>query len=125
MIQVDEAAFCRLWKLDSQDRPGRAALIADGHHRYETAVAYQQNPAERTLAVLVSSTTGPQSSRPIASCRRWGRSYGFMTSVWDTEFLRCTGPTLLPARDRRGGSTSRHRAVRVEGVELPPTPRRR
>jgi uncharacterized protein (DUF1015 family) len=55
----------RLWRLtDESDVPdafaGRQLLIADGHHRYETALAFQaeQGTAEsgRVLAVLVSAS---------------------------------------------------------------------
>jgi uncharacterized protein (DUF1015 family) len=56
-----EAAGSRLWKLDGD--PGvtaffanRQLLIADGHHRYETAVAFAEDDgADRILAVLVST----------------------------------------------------------------------
>ena len=52
----------RLWRLDGD--PGvqsffadRQLLIADGHHRYETAVAFaEESGADRLLAVLVSTS---------------------------------------------------------------------
>src|SRR5262249_17359119 len=93
VIEVDEAGVhCRLWKLDSDgihlDPP---LLIADGHHRYETAVAYRKErpSAERTLAVLVSARDpGLQIFPTHRVVQEVGVSpFGFMTSIWDTEAL--------------------------------------
>ena len=58
-VDVDESAVrTRVWRLgsDAIDLPG-PLLIADGHHRYETAVAFREEDptATRTFAVLVSS----------------------------------------------------------------------
>jgi uncharacterized protein (DUF1015 family) len=58
-----EAGGTRLWRLDGASAveaffADRQVLIADGHHRYETALAYaqEQDHAEaRVLAVLVSA----------------------------------------------------------------------
>ncbi len=56
-----ELAGSRLWRLEGdQAVPGyftdRQLLIADGHHRYETAVAFaEEDGADRILAVLVST----------------------------------------------------------------------
>jgi uncharacterized protein (DUF1015 family) len=92
-FEVDEAGVhCRLWRLDSDgidiDVP---LLIADGHHRYETAVAYRsQNPkAERTLAVLVSARDpGLQIFPTHRVVQDVGvQPFGFMTSIWDTDSL--------------------------------------
>jgi uncharacterized protein (DUF1015 family) len=57
-----EADGAGLWRLPPDDIPdafaGRQLLIADGHHRYETALAYHQETGTResayVLAVLVS-----------------------------------------------------------------------
>jgi uncharacterized protein (DUF1015 family) len=57
-----EVAGSRLWRLEGD--PGvtaffadRRLLIADGHHRYETAVAFAgEDGADRILAVLVSTS---------------------------------------------------------------------
>ena len=93
LIEVDEAGVhCRLWKLDSDGIDlGVPLLIADGHHRYETAVAYRkQNPkAERTLAVLVSARDPGLQIFPTHRVVQevGGNPYGFMTSVWDTDSL--------------------------------------
>jgi uncharacterized protein (DUF1015 family) len=92
-IEVDEAGVhSRLWRLDSDgidlDVP---LLIADGHHRYETAVAYrnEQPKAERTLAVLVSARDpGLQILPTHRVVQEVGVSpFGFMTSIWDTDSL--------------------------------------
>jgi uncharacterized protein (DUF1015 family) len=92
-IDVDEAGVrSRLWRLDAQgidlDVP---LLIADGHHRYETAVAYrkEQPKAELTLAVLVSAR---DPGLQILPTHRVVQDvaispFGFMTSIWDTESL--------------------------------------
>ena len=58
-IDVEESDVrTRVWRLGSGgiDLPG-PLLIADGHHRYETAVAFREEDpaATRTFAVLVSS----------------------------------------------------------------------
>ena len=66
-------------------------LIADGHHRYETAVAFREEEpsATHTLAVLVSARDrASRSSRPTAS--RMGVEedpFGMMTSTWDRDSL--------------------------------------
>ena len=61
-----EAEGARLWRLDDDDLAGvladRQLLIADGHHRYETAVAFHEH--ERTEAsafmpVVLVSTEDP------------------------------------------------------------------
>jgi uncharacterized protein (DUF1015 family) len=92
-IEVEEAGVhCRLWRLDSDgidiDVP---LLIADGHHRYETAVAYRkENPkAERTLAVLVSARDpGLQIFPTHRVVQDVGlQPFGFMTSIWDRDSL--------------------------------------
>ena len=93
VIEVDEAGVrCRLWKLESDgidlDVP---LMIADGHHRYETAVAYRRESpkAERTLAVLVSARDpGLQifpTHRVVQNVEV--QPFGFMTSTWDTDSL--------------------------------------
>ena len=54
----DGQVHTRVWRLPAEELelPG-PLLIADGHHRYETAVAYRQEHPEaaRTFAVLVST----------------------------------------------------------------------
>jgi uncharacterized protein (DUF1015 family) len=56
-----DLAGSRLWRLDGDPGvaaffAGRQLLIADGHHRYETAVEFAaQDGADRMLAVLVST----------------------------------------------------------------------
>jgi uncharacterized protein (DUF1015 family) len=54
----DGGVRTRLWRVDAGElQLDTPLLIADGHHRYETAVAYrEENPAAtHTFAVLVSS----------------------------------------------------------------------
>jgi uncharacterized protein (DUF1015 family) len=58
-VDVEEGGVrTRMWPIDAGPvEIGTPLLIADGHHRYETAVAYrQENPgATHTFAILVSS----------------------------------------------------------------------
>jgi uncharacterized protein (DUF1015 family) len=61
-----EAAGTSLWRLDGETLPGffadRQLLIADGHHRYETALAYtaaEGTPESRRLMVVLVSTEDP------------------------------------------------------------------
>lgn len=58
-VDVEEGGVrTRMWPIDAGPvEIGTPLLIADGHHRYETAVAYRaENPeATHTLAILVSS----------------------------------------------------------------------
>jgi uncharacterized protein (DUF1015 family) len=57
-----EVEATRLWRRGVDERveeffTGRQLLIADGHHRYETAVAFAaEDGADRLLAVLVSTS---------------------------------------------------------------------
>ena len=62
-IEVEGA---RLWRLDEQDLGGtfadRRLLIADGHHRYETALAYHQEagtPESGYMMVVLVSLDDP------------------------------------------------------------------
>ena len=58
-MDVEESGVrTRVWPIDGDERElGTPLLIADGHHRYETAVAYRaENPrATHTFAILVSA----------------------------------------------------------------------
>jgi len=58
-MDVEEGGVCtRVWHVPGDELEiDTPLLIADGHHRYETAVAYrQENPAAtHTFAILVSS----------------------------------------------------------------------
>jgi len=58
-IDVEEGSVrTRMWPIDAGPvEIGTPLLIADGHHRYETAVAYRQEHPEatHTFAILVSS----------------------------------------------------------------------
>jgi len=92
-MQVEEGGVrTSVWRLDSDgielDRP---LLIADGHHRYETAVAYREEEpsATHTFAVLVSSRS---SGLEVLPTHRIVGSvgvepHGLMTSIWDTGSL--------------------------------------
>jgi uncharacterized protein (DUF1015 family) len=89
---ADGGVNSRLWRLESDgielDVP---LLIADGHHRYETAVAYreQEPSATHTFAVLVSSRSPGVEIYPTHRIvQEVGESpWGWMTSVWDTSSL--------------------------------------
>jgi len=78
----------RLWRLPAQevDLPG-PLLIADGHHRYETAVAYREEhpEAERTFAVLVSMRSPGLEIFPTHRIvpDLEGEPDSMMTSTWD------------------------------------------
>ena len=66
-------------------------MIADGHHRYETAVAFRaEDPAARnTFAVLVSARDPGLQIFPTHRIARDAGAppFGFMTSTWDTGSL--------------------------------------
>ena len=102
-------------------------LIADGHHRYETAVAFREEEpsATHTFAVLVSSRSPGleifPTHRIVDGRRRRARS-GFMTSTWDTRLARdVPDGQLLPARVRRRARHARDRAATsLQGVEYTP-----
>jgi uncharacterized protein (DUF1015 family) len=82
----------RVWRLPAQEVevPG-PLLIADGHHRYETAVAYRdEHPdAERTFAVLVSMRSPGleifPTHRVVPDLE--GEPDAMMTSTWDQDAL--------------------------------------
>ena len=82
----------RVWRLPAEELelPG-PLLIADGHHRYETAVAYREEhpEADRTFAVLVS-TRSPgleifPTHRVVPDLGR--EPDAMMTSTWDRDSL--------------------------------------
>jgi len=82
----------RVWRLPAQEIevPG-PLLIADGHHRYETAVAYRgEHPdAERTFAVLVSMRSPGLEIFPTHRIvpDLEGEPDAMMTSTWDQDAL--------------------------------------
>jgi uncharacterized protein (DUF1015 family) len=66
---VDGAASTKLWRVTDRDAIAevqaalaeRALVIADGHHRYETALAYHDEdgtPASATMMAVFSNTVG-------------------------------------------------------------------
>ena len=76
-VDVEEGGVrTRMWPVEGGeitiDTP---LLIADGHHRYETAVAYrEENPAAtHTFAILVSSRAPGARDLPDAPARAGGR----------------------------------------------------
>ncbi len=88
----DDGVVSRLWRLDSDGIELEVPLlIADGHHRYETAVAYraEQPSATHTFAVLVSSRSPGVEIYPTHRIvQEVGESpWGWMTSTWDTSSL--------------------------------------
>jgi uncharacterized protein (DUF1015 family) len=82
----------RLWRLPvGEIEIDVPLLIADGHHRYETAVAYREEEpsATHTFAVLVSAR---DPGLDIFPTHRVAQAVGinpdgFMTSTWDTSSL--------------------------------------
>ncbi len=89
---VERGSRTSLWRLESGaveiDVP---FLIADGHHRYETAVAYREEEpsATHTLAVLVSSRSPGLEVLPTHRIAQSVATtpFGFVTSTWDTDSL--------------------------------------
>jgi uncharacterized protein (DUF1015 family) len=92
-LDVEEGGVrTRAWKLPPQklELPG-PLLIADGHHRYETAVAFrEENPeATHTFAVLVSTHSPGLEIFPthrVVPDLEAGPD-GMMTSTWDQDAL--------------------------------------
>jgi uncharacterized protein (DUF1015 family) len=89
---VEGGVINRLWRLPAEpleiDVP---FLIADGHHRYETAVAFREEDpsATHTFAVLVSSRDPGLVVFPTHRVAQ-GVDHdpeGFMTSTWDRSSL--------------------------------------
>ena len=88
----DGGVHTRVWRLPAQELevPG-PLLIADGHHRYETAVAYREEhpDATHTFAVLVSMRSPGleifPTHRIVPDLER--EPDGMMTSTWDQDSL--------------------------------------
>jgi uncharacterized protein (DUF1015 family) len=92
-LDVDQGGVrTRIWRLPARDLdfPG-PLLIADGHHRYETAVAYRaEHPeATHTLAVLVSMRDPGLAIFPThrVVARLLDEPDALMTSTWDESAL--------------------------------------
>jgi len=92
-LEVDESGVhTRVWRLPAQEVELPAPLlIADGHHRYETAVAFREESPEatHTFAVVVS-TQSPgleifPTHRVVGDLER--EPDAMMTSTWDQESL--------------------------------------
>jgi uncharacterized protein (DUF1015 family) len=102
-------------------------MIADGHHRYETAVAYRKESpsAERTLAVLVSARDpGLQIFPTHRVAQDVGvQPFGFMTSTWDTDSLAMyrTGNFFRLDSDEELDVVDIEQ-YELEGVEFTPDP---
>jgi uncharacterized protein (DUF1015 family) len=82
----------RLWRLSADELEiDGPLLIADGHHRYETAVAFREEEpaATHTLAVLVSTRSPGLEIFPTHRIVEELPSQpdGFMTSTWDEDAL--------------------------------------
>jgi uncharacterized protein (DUF1015 family) len=92
-LDVEEGRVrTRMWKLPPQELelPG-PLLIADGHHRYETAVAFREEHPEatHTFAVLVSTRSPGLEIFPthrVVPALESGPD-GMMTSTWDEDTL--------------------------------------
>jgi uncharacterized protein (DUF1015 family) len=92
-FEVDDGQVrTRVWQLPARELelPG-PLLIADGHHRYETAVAYREEhpEAERTFAVLVSMRSPGLEIFPTHRVLPdlEGEPDAIMTSNWDRDAL--------------------------------------
>jgi uncharacterized protein (DUF1015 family) len=90
-VELD-GVHTRVWRLPAQELelPG-PLLIADGHHRYETAVAFRgEHPeATQTFAVLVSSRSPGLEIFPThrVAPDLEVEPEGMMTSTWDRDAL--------------------------------------
>jgi len=92
-FEVDDGQVrTRVWQLPAQEieLPG-PLLIADGHHRYETAVAYREEhpEAKHTFAVLVSMRSPGLEIFPTHRVvpDLDGEPDAIMTSNWDRDAL--------------------------------------
>jgi len=92
-FEVDDGQVdTRVWRLPAQEveLPG-PLLIADGHHRYETAVAYREEhpDAQQTFAVLVSMRSPGLEIFPTHRVLPdlEGEPDAIMTSNWDRDAL--------------------------------------
>jgi uncharacterized protein (DUF1015 family) len=92
-LDVDDGSVrTRVWRLPAQELslPG-PLLIADGHHRYETAVAYREEhpEAKQTFAVLVSMRSPGLEIFPTHRVLPdlEGEPDAIMTSNWDRDAL--------------------------------------
>jgi uncharacterized protein (DUF1015 family) len=92
-MDVEEGGVrTRVWRLPADELELEVPLlIADGHHRYETAVAFRDEEPEatHTFAVLVSSRSPGLEIFPTHRIVRELASEpdGFMTSAWDQSAL--------------------------------------
>jgi uncharacterized protein (DUF1015 family) len=92
-IEVDEGGvYSMLWRLPAEELElDVPLLIADGHHRYETAVAFREEEpgATHTLAVLVSARSPGVEIFPThrVALAINGELEGFITSSWDQTSL--------------------------------------
>ena len=92
-VDVEEGGVrTRAWRLPPDElRIDTPLLIADGHHRYETAVAYrEQDPAATHLFAVLVSSRAP--GLEIFPTHRIARSlgvapFGLKTPTWDTSSL--------------------------------------
>ncbi len=124
----DGREHTRLWRLpEAELELGVPLLIADGHHRYETAVAFraEEPAATRTLAVLVSSRSPGLEIFPThrVATDAGVMPYGLMTSTWDSSaltlyrhgnFFRLESDDELDAREVE--------RYELEGVQYTPNP---
>ena len=117
-----------VWRLPAEELEiDVPLLIADGHHRYETAVAFREEEpsATHTFAVLVSSRDPGPRDLPDAPRRPGGRRRArtaSMTSTWDTSLA-----DDVPRRGTSSASTpttsstrARSSATSSQGVDYTP-----
>jgi len=118
----------RIWRLPEHELElDVPLLIADGHHRYETAVAFREEApsARNTFAVLVSSRSPGLEIFPTHRVVHdiGVQPFGLMTSTWDTtaltlyrhgNFFRLDSDDELDTREVE--------SYELEGVEYTPNP---
>jgi uncharacterized protein (DUF1015 family) len=92
-LDVEEGGVrTRVWRLPAEEiQIDVPFLIADGHHRYETAVAFREEEpaATHTFAVLVSSRSPGLEIFPTHRIVQTVgvKPFGIMTSTWDRSSL--------------------------------------
>ena len=132
-LDVEEGGVrTRVWRLPPRSSSSTCRCsIADGHHRYETAVAFREEDpaATHTFAVLVSSRSPGLEIFPTHRLVPALAAEPSLQQVvtWDRSALGLyRGGRVLPGRLRRRARRARGRAVRRERRRLHArTPRRR
>ncbi|HXF72078.1 MAG TPA: DUF1015 domain-containing protein [Actinomycetota bacterium] len=129
----DEGVAHRLWRLEDAGLPGaldeEPLLIADGHHRYATALRYREEmrarhgpgPWDRVMALVVDAASEDPPVLPYHRVLVEGRPPGGGDRVRDLEevLAELSDDALVYGLTRREGDELVHRVGRLEG--RPPT----